>query len=218
VAAALAAGAFMAQAQVYSVNIVGYVNTPLQGLQKFTAVSNPLDDGTNTYASVFGGVGTGLPSGSQVQRWTGASFSSANKVAFGSGWTPAGADLTAIPPGVGVFVKSPSGSADLTNTFVGEVLTGDLTNTLSANFTLAGNQVPVAGTATEIGLTAALPGTPSGTQVQKWNPATQSYNAFNRVTFGAGWTPSVPSFTVGEGWFVKNNSGVAQDWVQSFNP
>ncbi len=52
-AAALAAGAVssMAQSNVYSLNIVGYVNVPL--VTGFNLIANPLDNGTNDLASLF---------------------------------------------------------------------------------------------------------------------------------------------------------------------
>src|SRR5260370_42625696 len=66
-AAALAAGAVtsMAQSNVYSLNVVGYVNKSFQN-GFFTLVCNPLDDGTNTLGSIL----QNPPDNTQVFRWS----------------------------------------------------------------------------------------------------------------------------------------------------
>ena len=65
-AAALAAGVVTSQAQVYSANVVGYVNAVIPANQ-LTLVANPLDDGTNTVTSL----GASLPNKSSIQVWNG---------------------------------------------------------------------------------------------------------------------------------------------------
>src|SRR5688572_16560937 len=103
-AAILAAGAAtsMAQSNVYSLNVVGYVNTVINGGSTYTAVANPLNSTNNTLAGLFGGPGVGLPTGSTVQKWnTGAAdFDVYTKTPFGSGWSGAGA-TTPLAPGEG---------------------------------------------------------------------------------------------------------------------
>ncbi len=73
-AAALAAGVISSQAQVYSANVVGYVNVVLPAGQ-FVLASNPLDDGTNTVTSL----GAALANKSSIQVWNGTSFTVASK-------------------------------------------------------------------------------------------------------------------------------------------
>jgi hypothetical protein len=206
-AAVCAAGVATSMAQVYSANVVGYVNKQLQGAGGFTLVANPLDTTNNTFGSLF----SSLPVGSQVLKWTGTTYSTATRVAFGSGWTPAGAENTTANPGEGLFIKTPDASANITNTFVGEVMQGNLTNSYAIGFTLSGNQVPDAGTVTAVGLTAAVP---TGGQLLKWNPTTQSYETFTKVAFGTGWTPTLPSLDVGDGFFINANASF--DWVRNF--
>jgi len=77
--AALAAGAAtsMAQSNVYSLNIVGYVNKPTPS--GYTFQSNPLDNGNNSATVVIpnpnpGGGGLGPWDGSSIQEWTGTGF------------------------------------------------------------------------------------------------------------------------------------------------
>jgi hypothetical protein len=207
VAAALSAGVIGAQAQVYSVNIVGYVNQELAGGGAFTAVANPLDDGANTLDSLFNGV---MPDGGTVQFWNGAGFDVATKVPdFLGGWSGLPGD-TELPPGVGVFVSV--GADPVTKTWVGDVLTGDLSNPLPAGFSFKGNQAPVAGTAGAIGLGDAMA---EGDVIQKWNGA--GWDAFTKVPeFLGSWSPSEPTVNVAEGIFV--NVAAEGSWDQTFNP
>jgi hypothetical protein len=209
-AAALAAGlaTSMAQSNVYSVNVVGYVNKVLVGGNRYTAVANPLNTTNNTLAGLFGGAGTGLPTGSQVLKWSpGASdFTLYTKVAFGSGWTGGGATAS-LNPGEGCLILI-SGS-NYTNTFVGEVLQGSLTNSLLAGYQLIGNQVPDSGPVNTLGFVP-----PNTSQLLKWDTIAQDWQIFTKVVFGAGWSPSVPSIDVGEGFMV--NAASAYNWVRNF--
>src|SRR5271166_2726177 len=65
--AALAAGVAtsMAQSNVYSLNVVGYVNYPFT-LGNYTLVSNPLDNTTNDLNTILPGV----PDGTSVGLWS----------------------------------------------------------------------------------------------------------------------------------------------------
>ena len=51
----------LAQSNVYSLNVVGYVNKTLTGGSLFSVVNNPLNTTNNTLAGIFGAGGTGLP-------------------------------------------------------------------------------------------------------------------------------------------------------------
>jgi len=179
-----------AQSNVYSVNIVGYVNTPLTAgaALKYTLVANPLNnDVSNAYSNLF----NVLPANSQVLKWTGSAYSTATRTSFGTGWSPAGAENTTLSPGEGAFIRLPAGAAPVTNTFVGQFAgAGSYTNPLPTGYTLKGSIVPVAGTSTALGIDAALPGTPSGSQLLKWDSVNQTYLTFNRLSFGSGWSPS----------------------------
>ncbi len=201
----------LAQSNVYSLNVVGYVNKTLGGNQKYTGVANPLNTTNNTLAGLLGGAGVGLPSGSQVLKWnTGtANYDTYGKVAFGSGWTGVGATTT-LNPGEGVLIRTPAASADYTNTFVGEVLQGNLTNVLIEGYQLVGNKVPDAGPVNTLNLVPV-----ASSQLLKWNEATQSWDTFGKVAFGSGWTPSVPNINVAEGFMVRGAVGIT-NWVRNF--
>jgi hypothetical protein len=191
---AVSALAAYAQSNVYSVNIVGYVNQvlPAGSLQ---AVGNPLDDGTNTLNSAL----IGLPAKSTAQFWTGSGFSLSTK---GTTWSP---DV-AIPPGKGFFVNSKTA---YTNTYVGEVIVGpgeSVTNALpAAVLTMVASPIPYAGSlnSTNIGLLAL----PAKSTAQFWNGA-----GYNLSTKGATWSPDIP-IAVAQGFFV--NSKTATNWIQT---
>ncbi len=199
----------LAQSNVYSLNVVGYVNKVLTGNSKYTGVANPLNTTNNTLAGLLGGAGVGLPSGSQVLKWSpgAADFTTYGKVAFGSGWTGGGATAT-LNPGEGALVLT-SGANDYTNTFVGEVLQGSLTNATLAGYQLIGNKVPDTGTAPTIGL---VPG--NGSQLLKWDTALQDWVTYGKVIFGSGWTPAPPVINVAEGFMLNANANY--NWVRNF--
>src|SRR5665213_3609351 len=120
-AAALVAGIATSNAQVYSQNVVGYVNVTVPA-NTLVLTANPLDDGTNTTTSL----GAALPNKSQIQIWNGSGFTATSKA--GGVWSP----NLSIPVGTGFFVKSPTA---ITNTFVGNVIVpsgGSGTNALPA--------------------------------------------------------------------------------------
>jgi hypothetical protein len=196
VAAALAASAFMAQAQVYSVNIVGYVNQVLPAGSQL-AVANPLDNGTNDMDSVFGS----LDKGSTAAFWDGAGFTTAAKSA--TVWSP----NNSVPPGVGLFITSKS---DITNTYVGQLVvnSGDsITNALpEGQQVLVGSALPYAGTinSPELGLLTL----DKGSSAAFWDGSGYVPVAKSATV----WSPDQP-VGVAEGFFL--NSKTATDWVQT---
>jgi hypothetical protein len=106
-----------------------------------------------------------------------------------------------LNPGEGAFLYSP---VVVTNTFVGNVLTGNLTNSLSSGFTLVGSIAPISGYAdTNLSLAPI-----NGTIVYTYNAGFTAYNYFN------GWTP--PTISNAQGFFVYNP--VATNWIQTLNP
>jgi len=212
-AATLAAGALtsMAQSNVYSLNVVGYVNAAAAANQ-YVMISNPL---TNTaVANTLGNlIGTNLPVGGTVLKWNyaAAHYDIYTRVVFGNGWSPAGGATASLNPGEGIFLKSPS---SITNTFVGDVLQGSLTNSLRTGYELKANLVPDSGTVTALGLLIPNSATATPNQILKWNTAAQHYDIFTKVVFGAGWSPSVPTINVGEGFFTSLTA--PYNWVRNY--
>jgi hypothetical protein len=207
-AAALAAGLATSTAQtVYSQNVVGYVNSPIQGsgIGKYTLIANPLDAGNNTISNVV----QNPADGATFFFWNGHGFVSCQYL-FGS-WGP-GATNT-VPPGVGIFVQTAS---NFTNTYTGTVLQAGSSPLLTfpAGYSIISSQFPINGNADSLGLTANLG---NGDTVFKWNYAKQGYDAYQWL-FGQWYLQSVPSsaptLNPGESAFLSSASGGT--WSNSF--
>jgi hypothetical protein len=206
----------MAQSNVYSLNVVGYVN--LTFTNGFQMVANQLDfDGTgtnNTLSTVFG---TSLPSLSKVYAYnaSSATFAVATFNAGTGTWigntTAANA---ALQPGGGLFLSIPaSATPPVVTTTVGTVLQGTLSTPYIAGFNIISSQVPVAGGAGALGLTNNASTLDA---VYQFVPSTQAYG--NKHTYNAGtgtWLGGEPQFGVGEAfWYSARNAG---SWTVTFN-
>ena len=212
-AAVLAGGILAASAQVYSLNVVGYVNKVAPVANQFALWANPLDTGAgNTITNLFPTVANGT----QIRTWNGAAYVSAQK-SFGN-WNT----NLVLAPGTGFFIKYPLASGVVTNTFVGEVKFdqpatggGGTNNTsITSTFSLVGSKMPVGGNLTALGvgtlnLGAALA---NGSQVRAWN-GTAFVSA--QKSFG-NWNTNLP-IEVGDGFFVRVSAGTS-NWVQVLTP
>jgi hypothetical protein len=212
-AAALAGSVISSQAQVYSQNIVGYINVPL--VTGYTALANQLDyDGTgtnNTVATVFG---TNLVKGTTVLAWETASagYTSANWTSGRSGLTWVGNTngiSAALNEGSGVFVQSPSTNS---LTLVGTVLQGTNLINLVTGYNLVSSVAPISGDiVTNLGF---VPG--QGDAVLLWNTTSQGYTSYNytKGRSGYSWVPSTPQIAVGQSFFIQ--AAAAETWTNSF--
>jgi hypothetical protein len=187
-------------AQVFSANIVGYYNRTIPGNQ-FALLASQLKNGSNNISSII----SGSHDGDLLYVWTGSGYASAQYLE-GIGWDPD----REIPPGTGFFYKNTFSNA-VTLTFVGEVSTGSLSNSLPAGLSLKGAIVPQAGDLETIhGIQGG-----NGDFIYKWTGT--GYSTQNPQYFdGVGWDPA-PVVVVGEGFFYKN-AGAAKTWVRTFNP
>jgi hypothetical protein len=208
-AAALVAGIVTSEAQVYSANVVGYVNT-IQTNQVFYMCNNPLDNGTNSLVSLFPGV----PSATVVEVFSAGTFTTYK---FTAGHWKIGAtiyDTTVLPVGSGYFIE-PGGAAPYTNTFVGNIVCpagGSVTNAVGSGFQLVGSQIPYGDAVTNTA-TLNVPGA-AAFQIQKWNVGSQGFTTYK---FAAGaWkignTVSIPQIGVGEGFFYSTSG---TNWVET---
>ena len=167
--AALASSIITSQAQVYSQNVVGYVNT-VTPAHSYSLIANPLyatgPNGTNSVNDVLvsgsfvsGGTGqTQSPNQSVLYAWNGAGYntlfywSSNDLTALNSGtyygpngWYDASFTLSSatLPQSGGAFLYNPSASG-ITNTFTGTVVQGSVTNTVVTGFNLVSIPFPIA--------------------------------------------------------------------------
>src|SRR4051812_15813194 len=142
--ATLAAGVATSSAQsnVYSTNVVGYYDLNIPA-NKYVLLANQLNTTNNT----IGGVLVNSPDGAIFQKFLNG-YSAYVYDSLVPGWTPDG--NATLNPGEGGFFKSPVAT---TLTFVGEVLQGNLTNTLPIyKYAVRSSIVPQSGTLTQLGV------------------------------------------------------------------
>ena len=195
-AAILAVGGIAAQAQVYSQNIVGYVNQVIPA--GYTVVGNPLTTGSsNGVNEVF----SALPDGTSFLFWNGSGFDTViyDSSIGGFPWFDGGYNtLSAVPqiaPGTAFFINPPNA---FTNTYVGTVSpAAGATNSfpLPAGYSLVSSVLPVGGAITNAALSFPLDGN-DGISFLLWN--------------GSGYVTRIYDTTVGDGngpWYDGNYAG-----------
>jgi len=205
-AALIAAGALpsLAQSNVYSVNVVGYVNVPITNGYNF--IANPLDfDGTGTNNTITTAFGNSLPSGSQVFKFSGGVFGQSDFYITGPGWLSGG--TISLNPGEGIVLQS-AGNGSVT--FAGTVLQGTRTTAIPLGFAIISSKVPVGGP-----ITSVLNLQPSnGDQLLPWDPVAQGYTSSFLYVTGPGWLPSEPSLAVGQASFIQTVA--SNNWTTNF--
>jgi len=206
-AAVLAAGlaTSMAQSNVYSQNVVGYINVNLPA--GYTILANQLDlDGTGTNNTVNTVFGTNLPNNSIAYSFNGTTYDSSTYTTK-SGWGGQVSQVNAaLNGGRGVFVKVPSAT---TLTLVGNVKQGTLSQAYGTGFSLLGSQVPQAGLIqTDLGFAPA-----NNDIIYRFNPDQSGYTSSTYTTKG-GWGTQ-PTLGVAEGFWL--NTSTAGTWTRNFS-
>jgi len=184
----LVAGAATSMAQnVYSLNVVGYINTAFTN--GFNMWANQLDlDGTginNTVTNVFG---TNMPVQTRVYAFNPATQTYFNTATYaGNGnWLSGAAVKPGLQPGSGVWVQLPTGQGTptpLTVTFTGNVLQGNhaipVVGAQPNKFQIASLTTP-----TSVGIETGLlaPGQPAAYPAQT-SDAVYFYNAIGKAYF-----------------------------------
>lgn len=207
------AAAVALQADVVSVNAVGYANVVVP--PGFSMIANQLNSGNNTIGSI-------LPDptpGTRIFKWTGTSFAIFDYVQLppnlggGKFWDPNG--NATLNPGEGAFIFNPTAN-NMTLTLVGEVPTGAASNvSVPAGFAIMSSTVPQAGA-----LNSALgfPVAP-GDRVFLFNGTSYSIHDFVQLppNLGGGtlWDPSEPTAQVGQAFF--SFKGGATTWNRNFS-
>lgn len=199
----------MAQSNVYSLNVVGYVNKAFSG-GNYVLVGNPLNGTNNDLNTII----PGPPDQTLVNRWNPATqdLDSVQPTYFQAThtWTP----NVVIKPGEGFFVIA---SQNFTNTFVGEVAQGSITNPVTilggGNYVAVASPVPIGGSLSNI-----LSGYQATDQdlVNTWNVGTQDLDPvqYTYFTSTGKWQPDA-NIPVGDGFFLIR-SGSPNTWVRNF--
>jgi hypothetical protein len=187
---------------VYSVNVVGYINLDLpQGL---SMVANQLDNGNGNLVTEL------LPApsiGTTLFKYDGVT--PYQQIQFLGVWL--GATTMTLAPGEGVFMNVPSAT---TITFVGEVMQGTLINPVgnpagAAGLNIKSSMVPQQGRlTTDLGYTAGI-----GDTVNEWN-GPGAPTPYTQSQFLGLWLPSEPTIDVGQAFWL--NSATAKNWTREF--
>lgn len=226
-AAALVAGVVTSEAQVYSANIVGYVNVVLPGNGGTALIANPLDDGngnhlTNILSTALPGAAFG--NGSKMFYYNGSSLVTVLKGT--TGW----ASDVQLPPGTGFYVqngKAGNNNPNITNTFVGSVVVNagaSVTNQIPAGYSLQGSTIPYAGNICVSGTSGgdanlnyggALLGAGfgNGSTIIYLDP-NNNYTPTTAVKNGSQVWGGTALMSVGQGFWI-NNKGTATNMVQT---
>jgi len=215
-AAAFAATGLATQAQVFSVNAVGYVNVTLK--RGFNLVANPLDAGAgNTMGNLAKNIQgrTFAPDSSRIFKFRNDLNRFVDAIADGGEWLPAANANEVIAPGEGFFFFNPNAAgagSDMTLTFVGEVKQGqNLANPLPRGFSIKSNIVPQAGRADTFGLPAQ-----DADRYFQWDNTLQRYVDW---IYDGGWVgpaATLPSLSVGEAFLLFRGTS-AGTWTRNFN-
>jgi len=199
-AALCAAGAATSMAQVYSVNMVGYINQSIPA--GFSMIANQLNNSPdNRIASLF----PAPADQTRIYKFNGAGFTIA-EYADGE-WNPAGLTET-LAPGEGAYIFAP---AAFTHTFVGEVALTSAVN-LPPGFSMIGSTLPQS---------LPLTGTPPAGLGYPIGDGDKIYR-FDGVGFiisefaDGEWNTPIPTPNIGEGFYAFNN-GAAKSWNRTFS-
>ncbi len=216
----LAAGLATSMAQnVYSLNVVGYVNVTLPALS-FSCIANPLDatmggavaggnDLTNLLQSA-----NGIPASSTIATWNSVTSDYNAPSTMGARNGQWDVNFT-MNPGLGALFYNAGGS-DVVVTFVGQVEQGSYNvGTLpGTSFTLGGSPVPIGGSISNSTVNVGLVPNASDT-LATWNSGISDWNAVATwAARGGGWDTDV-QIAPGEG-FIYYNAGADNLWTSNF--
>lgn len=219
-AATIAAGALSSQAQsnVYSVNVVGYINVTIQ--PGYNLITAPLQATNNNVNTVLANANPVFPGGGLLFTWGGSGYNQALQAGGDGFWYDANFNLATnqVPPGKSFFVQNASGSP-LTLTLTGTVIQGTNVYPQKSGFEFFGDPEPIVGDITTNGFPVQ-----DNALLYTWNTGTQGYNqALTGVGPGSGgplfvdnnFNPVVVAPALGTG-FIYFNPAASNNWTRSF--
>lgn len=213
----------MAQ-NVYSANVVGYVNVTLPHGQ-FYAVGNPLDAtmggtiaGANNITNLFSTAAGNIAPSSTITTFDSAAIDWVKPPITFSGKSSTWGSGLEVPPGKAVLYFN-NGASDTVVTFVGQVVQGPYTAAVMPGgmFTLASQPVPLGGTAATLNTQLGLVPGPSDTITTfdgvaiDWVKPPAAWSAKS-----SSWTGTTINLAVAQGFLYFNNAGTANTWTSNF--
>lgn len=200
----------LAQSNVYSVNVVGYVNTVLP--TGYSIINNPLDatsSGGNSVSNLFKGLIDSGATSVTVLSWTGTGTAPNQYDDLAGAW---GNPNQQLIPGQGFYFRNQTGSPK-TNTFVGEVKQGALSVPLPNLWNLVASPVPQQGFVKDLGInnfddgdTVGVGGAGGAVLPSQWDGLSGAWGPIAGRTVDALKGVQV---NVGEGFFFKKVSTTA---------
>jgi len=212
-AAALAASVISSQAQVYSQNIVGYINTPLA--PTFNLLSAPMQSSPTNSAEDL--MGSALQGGDVLFIWNGGGYTTYQFEGTGNwvdqNFNPVNVPL--IPAGTGFYYQNNSGSEE-TNTCVGTVVLTNLVS-LAPTFNFIASTPPIATVADSTNMLGNV--LQGGDVLFLWNGGGFTTYQFEGIGnwVDQNFNPTTdPVLPVGQGFIYQNNSGSEEVWTNNF--
>jgi hypothetical protein len=229
-AAALAVGIISSEAQVYSQNVVGYINLTVTN-HTFAMVANQLDTGSNTLDNVL--ANGAISSSTAILLWDPVSggykqfiyYNSDDSPDGNAGWYDLGGNPSTnkLDIGSGGFIHNSAGS-DITFTLVGQVVQGTNQYPVVSGYNIYSIPEPLSTNLDSV----KFPAISSSTTYVLWNgagfnPALIYYNADDSPDGNAGWylggTPEDGNPAVwpkvGQSFFI-NHPGGSDTWTNGF--
>jgi hypothetical protein len=217
VVAALSGASLMAQ--VYSLNVVGYINVTVP--PNFSMIADQLysvNQSTAQYISPLldSQLLDGAHNGVELFKYSNANGYTI-LIANSTGWQGP-ATTTTLYPGEAVFIYNPF-TTNLTLTFVGQVPQGSLTNALFQNFNLVSSIVPQSGALDDPAGAALVPN--AGDEIFLYD----SVNGY-QIYIASGTTgvwqkpaslPASPTPAVGQGFFYYTSKAAGVTWTRTFS-
>jgi hypothetical protein len=214
-----AAGVASSLAQVYSVNVVGYINLPLSpGLNLITAQLKGTNQNVNT---LLGSATPTMPDNSLLFTWNPTAQRYDNALIGGGGVWYDGAgnpSTTTLSPGQAFFIQV-AGTVNVSLTLVGEVPTGPNAVSVVNGLGFYGDPAPVSQNIATNGFPVA-----DNDSLYTWNTAGQRWNnaligvgpgSGGPAWFDGGGNPVVFAPAVGQGFAVLHSGGAAT-WNRNF--
>lgn len=191
-----------AQGNVYSVNVVGYINLTLN--PGYNMLANQLDNGNG---NILQDILPNPPGNLTVWKFTGAGYQQASYVALGGGtglWI--GGDAMSLAPGEGAFFQNTDAAA-YNITFVGEVRQGDnMAIDIPVGYKIVSSIPPQAGALqTDLNFQPSLLDT-----IWMWTG-----NGYDQFSYVGVWVPGEPTVDVGEAFWSQSTDH--KTWTRTFH-